>query len=510
MSTQTDQIETDQNLVELHVQPLNDELTEKVLTAFNGLKVYLTRINANHEDLPIVEKSTPLFSFVVEDEKDEKTSKNKIIEISPDFHDNRSNIEQSGKNYVALVDGIFVIENDRPKIIPVDLHGSGDVKVSENSMNVYVDIYPSIGENPIPSLDDIVEKILKLNVTAEIDKELLAQKLSEVENDKIRILNLCVAKGQLPVNGINGRLENCTNNKEKLENFDFDEFHKVNPVISVKTDDTIAIVHPPTKGEKGINVFGKTVEPIPGKEYVIKLGPYTKYSEVNENNIIATVDGFVNLNDSSISITDTFTVKGDIDFKSGNIVSKGSLKVVGNVNNDFTLKLTKDIEIGGYVGDAVIESGKNITIRGGFLGKGKGVIKAEGDVELKFVENQKVFTRGSLTIGKEALNAQLFVKNSILTKGSAVIVGGHAIAGDSIQIYNLGNASESETIVEVGFDYIKRNSIVDNKEKMNSLRKTLEEVDKNILELAQMKRMNTVQEKVKLLAAEHKRLAAEN
>ncbi|MCB9206893.1 MAG: DUF342 domain-containing protein [Ignavibacteriales bacterium] len=75
-----------------------------------------------------------------------------------------------------------------------------------------------------------------------------------------------------------------------------------------------------------------------------------------------------------------------------------------------------------YVGDAVIESGKNITIRGGFLGKGKGVIKAEGDVELKFVENQKVFTRGSLTIGKEALNAQLFVKNSILTKGSAVIV----------------------------------------------------------------------------------------
>ncbi|MCB0732726.1 MAG: hypothetical protein KDC88_17005, partial [Ignavibacteriae bacterium] len=186
MSTQTDQIETDQNLVELHVQPLNDELTEKVLTAFNGLKVYLTRINANHEDLPIVEKSTPLFSFVVEDEKDEKTSKNKIIEISPDFHDNRSNIEQSGKNYIASIDGIFVIENDRPKIIPVDLHGSGDVKVSENSMNVYVDIYPSIGDNPIPSLDDIVEKILKLNVTAEIDKELLAQKLSEVENDKIR------------------------------------------------------------------------------------------------------------------------------------------------------------------------------------------------------------------------------------------------------------------------------------------------------------------------------------
>ena len=40
------------------------------------------------------------------------------------------------------------------------------------------------------------------------------------------------------------------------------------------------------------------------------------------------------------------------------------------------------------------------------------------------------------------------------TKGSAVIVGGHAIAGDSIQIYSLGNATESETVIAVSYTHL--------------------------------------------------------
>lgn len=499
------------NLIDLLTQPLNDRLAENVLTAFNGLKVYLTRINANLEDLKYVTESTPLFTFIVEDEEKENSEKAKIIEISPDFHDDKSNIIQDGKKYIAKVDGFFIINNHRPQVIPVDTHGSAEVKISDDSMYVYIDVYPSVGENPIPSLDDILTKINNLGVTVEIEKELIAQKLLEVENEKIKVLNVCVAKGKLPINGINGRIENRTNKKEQLANLDFGEFHRVNPVISVKDGETIAIIHPPTNGEAGFNVFGKEVPPIPGKEFSVKLGSNTRYSEDNNYHIIAKIDGFLNFTDSSISITDTFTVRGDIDFKSGNIISKGSLKVVGNVNNEFNLSLTKDIEIGGYVGDAIISAGQNIIIRGGFLGKGKGILKAEGDIQVKFVENQQIYTRGSLTIGKEALNAKLFVKNNILTNGSsAVIVGGHAIAGDSISVYSVGNSTESDTILEVGFDYLKRNSIMSNKEKQTNLRNTLEEVDKNILEFAKMKRLNPQGlEKVQILAKEHKRIVAE-
>ncbi len=506
-------LKQDQQLAEILVDLLDQDLSEKIQSIKYIDKIYFTRIDSDLSRFKIIKQSTPLFRYILSEEEETSSSENKILQrINSDFHDDEnSNIVQDGRDYIAAVNGLFIIDHDRPKIIPVNLDGSAEVRVSGDSMFVYLDIYPSVAENPIPTLEDIEDKIKKLGVVTQIDRELITQKLSEVKANKRKFLDLSVTKGKMPINGKDGRLENCTNKKDKFENLDFSEFHRVNPVISVKDSEIIAIIHPPTEGESGSNVFGNHVEQTHGKEYPFNLGANTKYAEQDPTKIIAKIDGFLNLSDSSISISDTFTVHGDIDFKSGNIISKGSLKVLGNVNNEFTLKLTKDIEIGGYVGDAKVEAGQNLIIRGGFLGKGKGVIKAEGDISVKFVENQKVYTRGDLVLDKEALNAQLYVRNKIHTKGSkAVIVGGHAIAGDSIEVYSLGSSTEYETIVEVGFDYRKRDSILDNKETQIRLRQTLEEVDKKILEFAQMKRFNDqFREKVQILADEHKRLVTE-
>jgi len=505
-------------VAEFFIEPFRGEQAENILSSISIDKVYLTRINEADVEKKIIKESTPLFSYVVDNENSDEEHKvpendpqKTFIEIDPDYRDENSNIDQSGKHYVATKTGLFILDGNKPKIIPISLHGSSDIRISDDSMFVYVDIYPSIGDNPITSLEDIVSKIEKLGVKTPIDTDLITKKLNEVKENKEKFIDVCVSKGKPAINGIDGVLENCTNKKENLKNFDFDEFHKVNPVISVKEEQIIAKVHPPTEGENGNDVFCNTLAAKPGKEFSIKLGTNTAFSEENENEIIAKNDGFINFLESSISITDTFTVNGDIDFKSGNIVSKGSLKVRGNVKNEFTLSLTKNVEVGGYVGDALIEAGQKIKIHGGFLGKGKGILRAEEDIELKFVENQKVFTRDSLTIFKGSLNAKLYAKNSIIGKGnSSAIIGGYAIAGDNIEVYSLGNDIESETIVEVGFDYLKRNSIIDNKEKQFELRKTLELVDKNLLEYARMKRLNPkCVEKVKILANEHKRLLAE-
>ncbi len=501
--------------VELFKEPITGELADHILDTVTVDKIYLSRLSQYKVESLVINKSTPLFSFSVpentnEDENSDSTLEQNILEIDPDFHDENSYIVQSGKNYIAAEDGLFLLVNNKPRIIPVSLDGSSDIRISEDSMSVFVDIYPSIGDNPVTTLEDIVTKLLKLGVVSEVDKSLLSEKLEEMKVDKKQFLNICISRGKPPIDGINGKFENCTNKKEKFEEYKFDEFHRVNPVVSVKEGDIIGIIHPPTKGETGLNVFGQPVNPKPGSEFVIKLGVNTSFDEENDNHIIALKDGFLNLSDNSISITDTFTVNGDVDFESGNIISKGSLKITGNVKNEFTLSLTKNIEVGGYVGDATVEAGENITIHGGFLGKGKGILKANGDVKVKFVENQKVYTRGSLHITKDALNAQLFAKSSIIGNGQCSLIGGHAIAGDIIEVYSLGNDTESETIVEVGFDYLKRNSIVNNKAKQIELRKTLEEVDKNILEFAKMKRLNPQsQEKLRLLADKHKELVTE-
>ncbi|MDX1702543.1 MAG: FapA family protein, partial [Melioribacteraceae bacterium] len=391
--------ESETNLVEFLVDPLDEKVSEHVLSMMTGNKLYLSRVDDIDLKSYLVNKSRPLFKFKHEDENPDSEADESIginyFQIADDFRADNSNIEQSGKNYIATIDGLFLIDNKRPRIVQVSLEGSCDVRISDDKMEVIVDIYPSIGDNEINTADEIVNKILDLGVLTDINVDLLSGKLKEVEQNKIKSLNVIVSRGKSPINGIDGRLENCTKVKEKFENFNFDEFHRVNPVISVKEGDLIAILHPPTEGEPGSDVFNQVVNQKPGRAEWVKLGSKVKYSDDDETHIVAKSDGFVDLYENSITVTDTFTVHGDIDFKSGNIVSKGSLKVLGNVKNEFTLSLTKDIEIGGYVGDAYVESGQNIKIRGGFLGKGKGILKSEGNIDLKFVENQTVYCRGS-------------------------------------------------------------------------------------------------------------------
>lgn len=500
-------LESKLETVKFYIDPIKDTLAEKVLSYISGNKLFISRIE-NFDYKPYwVNKDTQIFTFNFNEDEENQTFK---LDINPDFHGINSNIIQSGKDYVAACDGIVVLDNDKPRVVQASFDGSCDVKVSDDSMKVIIDVYPSIGDNPITTSEDIIEKVKQLGVVADIKLDLLNQKLTEVENNKVKFLELCIVEGLYPVNGEDGWLENKTKKQDKIKKLNFDQFYKVNPVISIKEGETIAVVHPPTEGTNGRDIFGNTISPEPGKPVKVKAGLNTKYDEETNTKIISKKDGFLEITEDKIKITDTFTVRGDIDFESGNIIAKGSLKVLGDVKNEFKLELSQDIDIGGYVGDATLEAGGNVTIKGGFLGKGEGILRSEGNVHAKFIENQTVYSRGSLKISKDALNAKLFAKGSIVCNGpGSSIIGGHVIAGDKVEVYNLGCDRRTETIVEVGFDFLKRKSLSINKDEISNLRSKLEEVDKYVLEYAKMKRRNIKDnEKLKLYALEHKKIAA--
>jgi len=497
--------------VKLFIDPIEDETAEVILKSISANKIYLSRLENLDLESKIISKSTSLFTITNQEEIENQDSIDQnYIEIDCTTINKNSNISQLENDYVSTESGLFIIEKNIPKIIPVSLDGSCDVRLSEDKMSVIVDIYPSIGNNPINTYKDITEKITQMGVKVDVKEIELKEKLNIVEHEKKMFLEVSIVEGKPAINGIDGRFENRTNQKGKIKNLDFGEFHKVNPAISVKEKEVIAVLHPPTDGTSGRDVFNNIVQPKPGVPTTLKLGKQTSFSDEKEKYIIAKKDGFIDVTDTSISITDTFSVRGNIDFDSGNIIGKGSLKVVGNVLNDFTLNLSKDIEIGGYVGDANLEAGQNILIRGGFLGQGSGVVKAEGDIELKFVENQKVLSRGSIFLNKDTLNAKLFAKNKIVSKTNrSIIVGGHAIAGEHIEVHTVGNNIGTETLLEVGFDFLKRNSITENKNKQSQLRNKLEEVDNNIFEFARMKRRNPeAQKKMEVLAILHKKLVS--
>ena len=89
-----------------------------------------------------------------------------------------------------------------------------------------------------------------------------------------------------------------------------------------------------------------------------------------------------------------------------------------------------------------------------FVGQGKGIIDAKGNVNLAFMKNQTVKSRQNVVIAKEAIHCAIFARKTIVVHGNPYsIAGGKIMARDSITAFSIGNGSGVKTLLEVGVDF---------------------------------------------------------
>ena len=221
-------------------------------------------------------------------------------------------------------------------------------------------------------------------------------------------------------------------------------------ITNTNVGEVVAIIHKPTAGSVGIDVYGKKVEPKQGKNINIFAGPYLKRTETSELiTFEANVDGNLRVTSSSIEIEPEHIIRGDVDSAVGEIEFAGALKIYGDVKGGARLKTNHDVFIQGSVEDAEIISGGNVTVKGSFVGRGDGLIKATGNVEVHVVLNQMIKAGGSINIVKESVNAHLIADNEVYGQ-FAIIMGGTITAANKIEVHTLGGELYSTTKVRLG------------------------------------------------------------
>jgi hypothetical protein len=142
-------------------------------------------------------------------------------------------------------------------------------------------------------------------------------------------------------------------------------------------------------------------------------------------------------------------VDRDLDRTIGNVNFDGAVLIKGSVS-DFTVKASRDIEINGNVGKAVIEAGGHLFIKGGIQGKGEAQIKAGRDLATKFIENANVMSDGSIYVNGHVMNSTVEARLSVIADGKrAHIVGGRIMAYDRIQADSLGSRDNVTTKIEM-------------------------------------------------------------
>jgi uncharacterized protein (DUF342 family) len=218
-----------------------------------------------------------------------------------------------------------------------------------------------------------------------------------------------------------------------------------------KKDDLLATLTPIDLGKPGIDVCGNIIRPLKVNNRVLRHGNKIKMSE-DGLQMYSEVDGHVSLTDGRVFVSDTYEVHADVDASTGDIDYEGNVVIRGNVITGFSVKAKGDIEVNGVVEGAYIEAGGQIVLKRGMQGMNKGILKANGNIITKFLENAEVIAGGYLST-ESVLHCKVSAKGDVIVGGRrGFVTGGEIRSGSMISVKTAGSQMGTFTLLEVGID----------------------------------------------------------
>ena len=353
-------------------------------------------------------------------------------------------VNEAGGVYVKVADFKHNPPNDSMALVEVD----------DSEMRVYITVMPP-GEGGCDLTYDSYISLMKQNrVYHGINEERLMEFADKPSyREKIE-----VAEGTRAINGKDAYIQyNFETDQTKIQLKEGTNgrvnFKELNIIQNVVENQHLARKMPPEEGVDGRTVTGKLLPARAGNDIPLPLGSNVHVGDDGET-IIADINGQVILANGKINVEPVYTVEGDVNLKTGNIIFLGTVIINGNVEDGFSVKAAGNIEVKGIVTRAELDAEGDIIIYQGINGKIEGKLRAGRSIWARFIENANVEAGNMVVVTDGIINSHVDAIKSIICQGKrANIMGGRLRAGEEINAKVLGNStSGTETICEVGFD----------------------------------------------------------
>lgn len=359
-----------------------------------------------------------------------------------------SSLNKGIQESVTSQSGEYLVTLNRDSLMEV--RESYVLHISQDRMMASARFYPPSvqGERMTAQefFNDLAQKGIKFGIQTE--------SLTNFFLQPVYCKEILVAKGQPVRHGTDARIEYYFETdlraKPTLKEDGSVDFFNLNTINHCSKGDVLARLYPGDPGECGKSIYDEPIRPRDIKHLSLKYG---RDISISEDRMVLTsdVNGHVTLVDDKVFVSNVLEVE-NVDNATGNIDYDGSVKVNGNVCTNFSVKAKGNIEVSGVVEGAYLEAGGNIIITRGMNGMSKGVLKAEGNVISKFIENSRVNAGGYVST-ESILHSEVMAGTEIVVNGRrGFITGGRVCAGNTIQVKTLGSAMGADTIVEVGAD----------------------------------------------------------
>lgn len=303
-----------------------------------------------------------------------------------------------------------------------------------------------------------------------------------------------VAEGTRPVNGrdaymqYNFEIDHSRVKLKETANGRVD-FKDLNIIQNVVESQPLARKVQAERGQAGKTVTGKVLPAKNGKDIPMPLGKNVHVLD-DQVTIVADMNGQVVIVGGKVNVEPVYTVQGDVNLRTGNIIFLGTVLITGNVEDGFSVKAAGNIEVHGTVGKAELDAEGDIIVHQGIAGKSGGFVRAGRSIWARFIENANVEAGALVVVSDGIINSQVDANKKIICQGKrAHIVGGRLRAAEEINAKILGSpVSGTETICEVGFDPKSKEKYDTLAVKKTAMDKQLEDIELNLQTLVNIKK----------------------
>jgi uncharacterized protein len=323
------------------------------------------------------------------------------------------------------------------------------VVVDEEGMRASVRVYPPGPLAPALTVEDAQAALAAAGVTHGIDEALLAA----VPFD--RSGSHPVAHGIEAVDGEDGRVDFVVEATHQIKPAPREDggvdLYAAAEIPKVVAAQLLATITPETPGEPGWTVQGEELLARRGRP--AKL-PQSKNVTVTEDGtqLVAAIDGLLELSHNRIAVRPDLTINGDVDFESGSVDFHGDVLVNGSVRPGFHVRAGGRVIVSGDVDQAEVEGDSFVWIRGAVVGD-RCVIRSNGDVKVRTINEGRIEARGSAFVEREANDATILASRDLVFESPRNrLIGGTAWVGHEVVAAEIGAVGEIPTRVTVGID----------------------------------------------------------
>ncbi|OHD78641.1 MAG: hypothetical protein A3J97_01895 [Spirochaetes bacterium RIFOXYC1_FULL_54_7] len=332
--------------------------------------------------------------------------------------------------------------------------GNIEISISPDCMSATAVLYPPIGDGAPLSPNYAAELLARMGIVHGVFWDDLTERILDANIERHIIRDVVVARGTAPVSEHPEHIVVEDRFKPGFRPIDQNEpsvdWKTISPYVIVKKGEPIGTIIERQDGVPGTDILDRSLPYGKDQFQAWSLG---KNVERQDNEIVATTEGRVNLDGAKISIDEILLIKSDVDYRIGHIMFPGDVIIEGGVGAGFKIYAGGSISIKKTMDAFDVSAKKDLICTQGIIGKEQAFVRVGGNLKAKFVENAKVAIRGDAEIAGSLVGTKLYTLGKLSMGDKGRIVGGEIFATHGVICGWIGGSTRPLTLINVGMDF---------------------------------------------------------